>query len=140
MIHKVNKTWENQRLAALLMDRKGAFDHAPQAKLAQRMADLAIDENLIHWTQSFLTDRWVELVINGFVNSKKKVETRIPQGSPMSLIIFLIYISGVFCKVERRIPSITCLFFMNDLGFLTTGHSVSHVGKILEEAGKIALE
>lgn len=50
MIHKVNKTWENQRPVALLMDVKEVFDNVLQAKLAQRMADLGIDENLIDWT------------------------------------------------------------------------------------------
>ena len=136
LIHKVNKIWKNQQLAgALLMDVKEAFDHVSQAKLAQKMADLGIDEDLIGWTQSFLTDRWVKLVIDGFTNPKKKFETRIPQGSLVSPILFLIYINDVFSEIGRKIPSITCLSFMDDLGFLTAGHSVGHVAKILEDAG-----
>ncbi len=78
------------------MDVKGAFDHVSHAQLTQRMSDLGIDDDLIGWTQSFLIDRWVELVIDGHINSKCKVETGISQGSPVSLILFLIYISGVF--------------------------------------------
>lgn len=46
------------------MDFEGAFDHVSRARLAQRMARLGIDDNLIGWTQSFLTNRWVELVID----------------------------------------------------------------------------
>ena len=79
MIHKVHEMWENQHVAgALLMDVKGAFDHVSRARLAKKMADLGIDNDLIGWTQSFLINRWVELVIDGYTNPKQKVETEIP--------------------------------------------------------------
>ena len=80
------------------------------------MSELGIDDNLIRWTQSFLTDQWVELVIDGHINPKHKVETGIPQGSPVSPILFLIYISGVLFQIETGLPQISCLSFMDDLG------------------------
>ena len=47
MIHKVNKYWENQQIAgALLMDFKGEFDHVSHTRIAQRMAELGIDDDL----------------------------------------------------------------------------------------------
>lgn len=61
------------------MDVKGTFDHVSRAKLVQKMADLSIDNDLIDWTQSFLTDRLVELVIDGFKNPRQKVESGILQ-------------------------------------------------------------
>ena len=121
------------------MDVKGAFDHVSRAQLAQRMADLGVDDDFIGWTQSFSTDRWVELVIDGYVNPKHKVETGIPQGSPVLLVLFLIYISGVFLEIESRLPQVTCLSFMDDLGFLAAGNSVIEIKKILEKAGKLTL-
>ena len=60
------------------MDVKGAFDHFSQAQLAQRMSDLGIDDDLIRQMQSFLTDRWVELVIDRHINPKCSIETGIP--------------------------------------------------------------
>lgn len=82
------------------MDIKRAFDYVFWIQLAQKMADLSINNNLIRWTQFFLTDRWVELVIDKYINFKCKVETRIPQKSPVSLILFLIYISKVFLEIK----------------------------------------
>ena len=103
MIHNVYKTWEDKQIAeALLIDVKGAFDYVSRAKLVQKMKELDINDYLIGWTQSFLTDRLVELVINGFTNSKQKVESGILQGSPVSPILFLIYISGVFPIIEEQ--------------------------------------
>lgn len=90
--------------------------------------------------QSFLIDRWIKLVIDGFTNLKKKVKIGISQGLFVSPILFLIYISKVLSKIKRKIPSITYLSFMDDLRFLIVGYLVSHIAKILEDAGKIALK
>ena len=141
LVQKVQDIWNNQQITGtLLMDVKGAFNHVSQAKLAQRMVNLGIDDNLIRWTQSFLTDRWVELVIDRFINPKCKVETGIPQESSVSPILFLIYIRGVFLEIERQLPNVTCLSFMDDLGFLVAGKSMLEIIKSLEKAGKITLD
>lgn len=58
----------------------------------------------------------------------------------MSLILFLIYISGMFSQIEERFPSITCVSFVDDLGFLAFGWSINIIGKLLEKVGKISLE
>ena len=122
------------------MDVKGAFDHVSRAKLVQRMADLGIDNDLIGWTQSFLTDRSVELVVDGFTNPRQKIESGIPQGSPVSPILFLIYISGVFSVVEKQLLNVTCVSFVDDLGFITADRSISKIAKTVEKAGHIVLE
>ena len=57
----------------------------------------------------------------------------------MSPILFLIYISGVFLEIESRLPQVTCLSFMDDLGFLAAGNFVIEIKKILEKVGKITL-
>ena len=53
--------------------------------------------------------------------------------------LFLIYISRVFLEIESRLPRVTCLLFMDDLGFLSAGNSIIEIKKILEKAGKITL-
>ena len=141
VIHKVYKTWEAKQIAGtLLMDVKGAFDHVSQAKLAQRMANLGIDNDLIGWTQSFLIGRSVELVIDGFTNPRQKVETGIPQDSPVSPILFLIYISNVFSAVEAKLSNVTCVSFVDDLAFLTSDYFINKIATMLEKPGKIALQ
>ena len=79
------------------------------------------------------------MVIDGYINPKYKIETGIPQELLVSPILFLIYISIVFLKIESRLPQVTCLLFIDDLGFLAAGNSIIEIKKILEKAEKITL-
>lgn len=57
----------------------------------------------------------IQLVIDGHENKEREIETGIPQGSPVSPILFLIYISGVFDKLTEISPPVTSLSFVDDL-------------------------
>ena len=119
---------------------KGAFDHVAKNQLMSRMLELEIDEDLIRWTESFLTDRKLQLVIDGHTNQEEKIETGIPQGSPVSPILFLIYISGVFDHVQEELPEVLSLSFMDDLGFIVAGPSIKEIAKTLEKVSKAVLQ
>lgn len=88
---------------------------------------LSINDHPITCTKSFVTDQCVKPIINGYVHNKHKVEKKTPQGLPVSSILFLIYIGGVFTQIEARLPQISCLFFLDDLAFLRAGRSVTEI-------------
>ena len=85
------------------MDVKNAFDHVSKKKLAERMTDLGFDGDLVDQTQSFMANKRVELIIDGYINPEVIVNTDISQDSPVSPILFLIYISGIFKEVKEKI-------------------------------------
>lgn len=68
------------------------------------------------------------------------METGIPQGSPVSPILFLIYISEVFEAVKKNVPEITSLLFMDNLGFLASGNFIQEIATTLEKMGKIVIK
>jgi Reverse transcriptase (RNA-dependent DNA polymerase) len=74
------------------MDVKGAFDYVVKERLLQRMNKLEIPQFLINWTESFLTNRQAQLIIDGFTCSLKDTNSGVPQGSPVSPILFNIYL------------------------------------------------
>ena len=124
----IQESWEEKKLAAaLFMDVKGAFDHVSKAQLITRMIELGIDGDLVAWTSSFLIHRKIQLVIDGHENKEREIKTGIPQGSPVSPILFLIYISGVFDTVTEASPSVISLSFIDDLGFIASGSLVKEV-------------
>ncbi len=122
------------------MDVKGAFDHISKGQLLTRMIELGVNGDLVFWTDSFLTDRKVQLVINRHDNPEREIKTGIPQGSPVSPILFLIYISGVFNKVSEISPWVTSLSFVDDLGFIASGSSVKEIVEALEKVAKEVIE
>lgn len=86
-------------------------------------------------TGSFLIDQKVQLVIDEHDNKEKKIEIGIPQGSPVSSVLFLIYMNGVFNKVLKTNPLVISLLFIDDLGFIVLGSLVKEMIKTL---GKVA--
>ena len=88
---------------------------------------------------SFLTDRKVQLVIDGYTCPARDIEIGVPQGSPISPILFIIYISGFFDAIEAKIP-VTSLSFADDIGLIAIENSIREVTKTLEQAGEEAIK
>lgn len=122
------------------MDVKNAFDYISKTQLITWMFKLKIDGNLIHWTRLFFTDWKLQLVINGYNNQEKEVETRIFQRSVVSLILILIYISGIFEQIKKKVLEIVLLLFVHNLGFIVSRVSIKKIAKTVEKVGKIAFE
>ena len=139
LVHKFQKCWTEKKLAtALFMDVKGACDYVSTIKLVERMTNLGIDRDIVRWTQFFLTGWTSQLIIDRHNNIKCDIEIKIPQGSLVLPILFLIYISGVFDKIAESNPE--SLFFVDDLGFIAFGYLVKGLAKTLERVAKLVLE
>jgi len=83
--------------------------------------ELVVEGDLVRWTESFASDRKVRLVLNGQEGNDHEVETGIPQGSPVSPILFTAYLSGHFGHVEKRVPGVKALSFVEDVAWTTEG-------------------
>jgi Reverse transcriptase (RNA-dependent DNA polymerase) len=121
------------------MNVKGAFDYVVKERLLQRMSELEIPQFLIKWTESFLIDRQAQLIIDGFTCLLKDTNSGVSQGSLVSSILFIIYLSGIFNKIEKQNPEITALFFANDIAFLAPGKTVKDIQDALTNAREQAI-
>ncbi len=79
----------------MFLDIKGAFDHVNKARLVNILTELGLPSRFIQWVHSFTTTRLVRLAFEGQVGDKARIDTRVPQGSPISSILFLIYIRSL---------------------------------------------
>jgi ribonuclease HI len=139
LMQDVHQAWAQKQLAGvLLLDVKGAFPFVNPIILVRRMEELEIDGDLIRWTQSFMTERSVQLVLDGFTCTDQIVNSGLPQGSPVSPVLFAIYLSGLFTSIEGEVPEVRCLSFADDIGLVTSGNAVSQVCVRLQKAAEAA--
>ncbi len=100
LLHHVQQQASGKRkkrviTSTLFLDIKGAFDHVSKSRLLQTLTGLGLPSNLLSWVDSFLTERKIQLAFNNRLQPVTKVEVGIPQGSPISPVLFLLYVQDI---------------------------------------------
>jgi len=78
--------------SVVFLDVKGAFDHVDKSRLLQTMQSLGLPQSLVKWTQTFLEECAICLAFDSQIEDFIEIETGVLQGSPISPMLFLIYI------------------------------------------------
>jgi hypothetical protein len=82
--------------SVLTLDVKGAFDAVLPSRLVRRLREQGWPDHLIRWVTSFATDRRVCIRLDGDIGPETQIDCGLPQGSPVSPILFMLYISPLF--------------------------------------------
>ena len=88
------------RTGICLFDISGFFDNVNHPRLVQLIHDLGFAPEIICWCDSFLADRRVHLKFNGILSDPLVSEVGTPQGSPISPVLSIIYMSPLLHKVR----------------------------------------
>src|SRR6202008_4173186 len=120
----------------LMLDIKEAFDNVSRERLLKTMHDLGLPEQYLRWVNHFMTGRGVALVFDGKKEEMQSVETGIPQGSPISPILFLIYIRPLFDRLKSKFLALDSPNYIDDVGLVYTGRTIKTNVKALQEAAK----
>jgi hypothetical protein len=79
LMNRTQQTWGGKNIAGVLfMDVKSVFNNVSKTHLGKRMEVLELKPDLIRWTDSFMTDRQVKLVLDGEMGEANPVDTGIP--------------------------------------------------------------
>jgi retron-type reverse transcriptase len=119
LVAKVEKAWSTKRTAlALLLDVKGAFDTVDKTQLLKRVIQAGIVGNIVRWVDSFLSTRRAMLVIDGRTGDTPAIQAGLPQGSPVSPVLFILSISALFQWLEARHSALQAVSFVDDIGLV----------------------
>jgi ribonuclease HI len=142
LINQTQLAWEKKAVAgALLMDVKSAFNNVSKSHLATQMNRVGIDPQLIRWSLSFMDDRRMIVELNRKSGLEHQLDSGIPQGSPVSPILFAIYMSELFDDVEEKMENrVRALSFVDDIAWWTSAKDAAGVRQHLTEAAAYALE
>jgi hypothetical protein len=78
--------------STVFLDIKGAFDYVQKPQLLKIIEDLGLPSSLRSWVDSFVSDRTIRLAFEGQTQPATPLTTGVPQGSPVSPILFLLYV------------------------------------------------
>lgn len=94
-----------RRILAVFIDLSRAFETVDRIILLQVLLLLGITGTVHKWFKSWLTGRKQYTVFNGEKSDPIGVDTGIPQGTPLSSILFILYINSIvhclkWCRIK----------------------------------------
>lgn len=103
------------------LDVQGAFDAVLHNRLIWRMNSQGWPDFILNWTSSFLNNRRVQVRFQGGTTNQTKLTCGVPQGSPISPLLFLLYMAEPMNSGNTRMR----FSYADDIGILGIGRSVS---------------
>jgi hypothetical protein len=164
MVVHVQRLWKRGAMAGLLcMDIKGAFPTANATVLQSVLRDQETPSNIVQWVGSFMSERTVEMEIDGELGTPIDYTSGLPQGSPASPVLFNILMSDLGRYVEGKMYQKQCrqstpppswvpgankcwneqnlhLSYLDDVAWVVEARSASQLGRKMSECAAWTIE
>jgi len=134
LVEQVHTVWGADRkhvATALCLDMAGAFDNVSHTRLLHNLKKRRIPEYIIQWTASFLKDRETTLSFGGETSAPLMINAGIPQGSPVSPILFLFFNADLMDLITDTGLKSTGIGFVDDATLLAYSKSTEENCEIL---------
>jgi ribonuclease HI len=131
LLQRIHQAWSEGKVATLLLlDVSGAYDNVSPERLLHNLRKCGIDRRIIAWIASFLCDRTTTLKLLEFTAPSTPIQTGIPQGSPVSPILYLFYNADLIeaCKTQDT----EAVGYIDDVSTLAVGPTAQRNCKTLK--------
>ena len=133
----IHKAWKEQKVfTAVFLDVAGAFNNVHHKRLIHNLKMRRIPLCLVKWLESFLNGRTTRLQFNGKTSDTISINAGIPQGSPLSPLLYMYYNADLLTVSAR--PNDVALGFIDDIVYGTAGNTdkgnVTKLKHMLREA------
>jgi len=118
-----------RKVSTLFLDIKGGFDNVNPSTLCGMLRAKGVNPYLVSWTRSFLSGRSCRLRYQGSPKVFAPVAVGTPQGSPVSPLFFVIYVSRQHCEIPRGLS----LSYVDDFGLTVSSASYRRNIQILQK-------
>jgi hypothetical protein len=112
--HVTLKFNNNMLMAAVFFDIEKAFDKTWHPGLPYKLSELEFSTSLIKLIASFLTDRKLEVLVEGKLPMPQKIAAGVPQGSVLAPILYNLHIN------TNAAPGTYLALFADDTCIYTT--------------------
>ena len=119
-IQDIHDAWaRGQKASALLFDISGFFNFVNHEGLLARFKHYGFSGNTIAFIRSFLKDRTTAFSFDGFISSVLPILNGVPQGSPLSPILAILYGADLQKLRELILRRIVSFAYVDDGALLT---------------------
>lgn len=135
-----HKWREGKVVSGLFLYVKSAYPSVQKQRLTHTLRRKTCPEYLVRQVENYLDARTTDLRLQDFVSEKFEVEDGLPQGSPLSVILYILYNSELLIdtKIELTSDKIS-LGFIDDVTHLVANKNIDMNVLDLEEEGDRAL-
>ena len=140
VVDAAHTAWKRGAVSSLLqLDIKGAFDSVDYIRLLDTLRGMGFPMWVIRWVRSFVTDRQATLRFDGTTAAPIQITAGVPQGSPLSPILFLLYIASLYSRLGEQ-AGLLVVGFADDTNLMTFGKTTESTCQQLETAWRICQE
>ncbi|RGP71680.1 glycoside hydrolase family 55 [Fusarium longipes] len=149
LLYTVHKHWNrkmskrinrlSQKVTMMGLDISGAFDKVRRSIALQELANFGLPEKFLRMMQSFLSKRHTFLKLPQSMSSLKLVNIGIPQGSPLSPLLFLFFAAPLLHRLNSlRITGVilSAFSYVDDTYIMVVSQSFADNCRALEKAQK----
>ena len=144
LLNPVYRGWalsKRQESTLLSFDFQGAYNNVNHFKLLKALEEKHMPRWIVKFIASFLSERLTTLVLPGHeVERPFYVNIGLPQGSPLSPILFLLFASSLlesFAKLPGFGKRVTMVSYADDTALLVTSESHKQNCKLLADYFKL---
>ncbi|KAI0992166.1 hypothetical protein K3495_g16020, partial [Podosphaera aphanis] len=138
LTEQIHTIWgkDKRQVASLLsLDISGAFDNVSHERLIHNLRQKGIPRWISQFVESFLEERTTSVVLGTFKGDQIPTNTGIPQGSSLSPILFLFFVSTLLPMLQSR--STAAVGFVDDTNILTWSNTTEENCRKLEKQHEI---
>ena len=106
-------------VSTLFLDIKAGFHNVNASKLRALLLAKNIPSYMVDWVTSFVLECTCTLVFQGAPGTKVPVKVGTPQGSPISPLLFLIYVAPLHLSIPRGVM----ISYVDDFSLTVTSDS-----------------
>jgi hypothetical protein len=124
MVEIATEARRNGGIASLLqLDIKGAFDTVHHQWLIQILRITGYPIWCCNWVSSYLANRSAFFFFDNYKSLRFDISASIPQGLPLSPILFLLYIAIFYKNLQAAHPRLFIVGFADDINLIAVNRT-----------------
>ena len=121
----------DEHVEIVSLDISKAYDTTYRPEILRTLTEWRISGRMMNIISSFLCDRYFQVAANGSVSSLRKAENGVPQGSVLSVTLFLVAMQPIFKIIPTNAE---ILLYADDVILIVKGKDHGTIRRILRKA------